>query len=614
MLFAALLQVNEKCDIFALGILLWECMTGTRPFKNMHAFQIMMHLQTNQKRGEDWLPFPKQTPPEFKRLVRRCWHAENRFRISADEVCIFWLLFSCVLLQDRVLSFIKLLISKYPVCPAVPQHHQSHVSHDLHYSQLELLYVIENWMCMQALASAVLLRSTITDATQSVPVELDVGLLPDNHTQGVLIPSNNISLKGRNKSKGGRKTSPNASPQVSGGVNSRPHLSQDPGISRSRNAARPMKPDRSRVYNRGESNVYVPPSSPTRSRDASGNRLQIAPGQAHSSSETDSVSRSSPNRSPQPGLNPAELCGQSTGKASWAEAWSIEDSNSRAVQPMWHIGFGGDTTSNLGHGSNLGAGLDSGMSGGHRSGLSNARLMQQGSASSSAQARPCGGPSRMPAVLESGQQESAGSRDLDTQSSNTNAKGSDAVQRRPTSAEMESAQPHAKRQASNVNVQMANLSPLDPGAGAAPKPTVGSPLGAPSQTQAPEPRSLLGPSRAKTPEERCVPPTEEVHLPMPVPSAQHSTIVATESAALHSHPASGQLSHTRPLPQPFVGMGTSMAKSGRGNLPWNPTTTNTVTDVTLQPSMIDENSRQALATVPGPSLADAWKVAQGGGA
>ena len=81
-------QVNEKCDIFALGILLWECMTGTRPFMNMHAFQIMMHLQTNQTRGEDWLPFPKHTPPEFKRLERRCWHAENRFRISADEVCL----------------------------------------------------------------------------------------------------------------------------------------------------------------------------------------------------------------------------------------------------------------------------------------------------------------------------------------------------------------------------------------------------------------------------------------------------------------------------------------------------------------------------------------------
>jgi serine/threonine protein kinase len=81
-------QVNEKCDIFALGILLWECMTGTRPFKNMHAFQIMMCLQTNQKRGEDWLPFPRATPKEFKRLVRRCWHAENQSRISADEVCM----------------------------------------------------------------------------------------------------------------------------------------------------------------------------------------------------------------------------------------------------------------------------------------------------------------------------------------------------------------------------------------------------------------------------------------------------------------------------------------------------------------------------------------------
>lgn len=73
--------------MFALGILLWECMTGTRPFKNMHAFQIMMHLQnTSRQNNADWLPFPSRTPEDFKRLIRRCWHAENRDRISAEEV------------------------------------------------------------------------------------------------------------------------------------------------------------------------------------------------------------------------------------------------------------------------------------------------------------------------------------------------------------------------------------------------------------------------------------------------------------------------------------------------------------------------------------------------
>eukprot|EP00892_Ulva_mutabilis_P007267 jgi/Ulvmu1/4912/UM201_0004.1 len=90
--------VNEKCDMFALGILLWECMTGARPFKNMHAFQIMMHLQNKSRQNNaDWLPFPSRTPDDFKRLIRRCWHAENRDRISAEEA-----LASAVLLRTRI--------------------------------------------------------------------------------------------------------------------------------------------------------------------------------------------------------------------------------------------------------------------------------------------------------------------------------------------------------------------------------------------------------------------------------------------------------------------------------------------------------------------------------
>lgn len=88
--------------------------------------------------------------------------------------------------------------------------------------------------------------------------------------------------------------------------------------------------------------------------------------------------------------------------------------------------------------------------------------------------------------------------------------------------------------------------------------------------------------------------------------------VATSSAAPAALPASGTLSHTRKLSRPIVGTGPSRSKaSGRPGPkphPWVTTSTSTVTDVTLPPSVIDDNSRQPLAAIPAPSLHDAWKM------
>jgi serine/threonine protein kinase len=88
-------QVNEKCDIYALGIMLWECLTGTRPFSGMQAVQVMcqiMHRQQCRDAGaagdagaRDWLPLPRRTPPDLAALVRQCWHDDKEKRCTADE-------------------------------------------------------------------------------------------------------------------------------------------------------------------------------------------------------------------------------------------------------------------------------------------------------------------------------------------------------------------------------------------------------------------------------------------------------------------------------------------------------------------------------------------------
>lgn len=468
-------------------------------------------------------------------------------------------------------------------------------------------------MCVQALASAVLLRSTIHDATQSVPVELDVGLLPENHSQGVLIPSNGMSRK-KQVSKRRKRASPSDSPQVSGGVNrGRPALESTSGGRD--HAGRAIRNDRR--YQRSDSrpngpNVYVP-SSPTGSRDTSRTKLPPVSGQPVSPETGSTAFRAAQAHPPAP-PNPTDHHGQSTGKASWAD-WSIQDSNSKAVQPMWNIGFGGDTTSNLGGSTfQVGAGLESAMSNvsDRRTGLSS--RIKPPVSSSSAQGRTAAA-SRMPAVLESTHQASVGSEELDAQLGSAKAApGGDSSNPEPSAvAEADSRQGKSPI----VSVEMARMaSPLEPGAISGLKPAVnGSPLAMTRQSRAAEPLAPLGftASRAKSPQESEMPLTEEFHLPLaPVPSAHQSTVHITDSAAL---PASGQLSHTRQLSRPFVGMGPSKASGRPGPKPhpWAPSSTSTVTDVTLPPSVIDENSRQALAaTIPGPSLHDAWKMASKG--
>lgn len=78
--------MNEKCDVFALGIMLWECLTGTRPFKGMLPLQVMVHMMARQQKGQDWLPFPRGCPEAVMALIRSCWHNDKTLRLSSQDV------------------------------------------------------------------------------------------------------------------------------------------------------------------------------------------------------------------------------------------------------------------------------------------------------------------------------------------------------------------------------------------------------------------------------------------------------------------------------------------------------------------------------------------------
>jgi hypothetical protein len=485
-------------------------------------------------------------------------------------------------------------------------------------------------ICVQALASAVLLRSTIPEATQSLPVELDLVLLPDNHPHGVLIPSNQSRGVKRSSSRTNRITraSPSASPQNTGRMHTS-HKHASPGNPRASSPAppnpregqtgpsnSPLRTGASRACHRNDSktNVYVP-SSP---RGSSGGALPPKPprsGQEPSPASSTAIGFQLTN--PQ---SRDETCSD----ASWANDWSIrEDPNSKAVK-NFYIPTGGDTTSNIGQGNSNSAAGGSGASAfsalpdvpasdssAAKSGLSKSTTKRSKPASSGPAIHRAGGASvsKMPAVPEPSEGEfSSATLGLPREGSDVTPPAAVVSSNAPSTPRSTAvAESASKKGNSMLSFEIASptvaadrsRSSCTPASSAEPR----------SKTQEASSRSdskvrgaaALAPSRAKSVQEADLLEVDE-HLP-PLPTHLAGNGVSanfTDSAAL--------LSRSQQVPQ---GMSPSYAHpGGRVNgLPWNRTGTTTVSVPTLAPSVpLDELSRQALPP-QGPSMNEAWKLA-----
>lgn len=74
--------MTEKCDVYALGILLWETLTGLVPFAGFVPFQIMNRVCTMMKRPA----IPVSCPGPVTMLIEKCWATDPHARLSCLDV------------------------------------------------------------------------------------------------------------------------------------------------------------------------------------------------------------------------------------------------------------------------------------------------------------------------------------------------------------------------------------------------------------------------------------------------------------------------------------------------------------------------------------------------
>ncbi|CAD7702253.1 unnamed protein product [Ostreobium quekettii] len=78
-------NVTHKSDLYSLALILWECLTGSTPYKDYdHAFAIMFTVASNGTRPQ--FPEDVHCPPGLKQLICDCWSQEPRDRPCCEEV------------------------------------------------------------------------------------------------------------------------------------------------------------------------------------------------------------------------------------------------------------------------------------------------------------------------------------------------------------------------------------------------------------------------------------------------------------------------------------------------------------------------------------------------
>ncbi|RIA80179.1 kinase-like domain-containing protein [Glomus cerebriforme] len=76
-------KFSKASDVYGLGMIMWECTTGCKPFADVEHDHTLIYKILNGKRPE----ITRDTPECFANLMKRCWEFDPTKRPSIHEVC-----------------------------------------------------------------------------------------------------------------------------------------------------------------------------------------------------------------------------------------------------------------------------------------------------------------------------------------------------------------------------------------------------------------------------------------------------------------------------------------------------------------------------------------------
>jgi serine/threonine protein kinase len=75
---------DERADVFSFGIIMWQVATRKEPFAGRNFMGVSLDVLEGRRPA-----VPNDCPPEFRKVMQKCWHANAAKRPRLNDVVNF---------------------------------------------------------------------------------------------------------------------------------------------------------------------------------------------------------------------------------------------------------------------------------------------------------------------------------------------------------------------------------------------------------------------------------------------------------------------------------------------------------------------------------------------